>query len=241
MRRTGCLPIPSGMRIVLYLLLTVCVAVATFAVVDRDSLLPQPTGPAVTTVLAEHTIPEHGATLGDPAAPVTLIEVIDLECGPAAIAYRASLPPVIARFVRTGQVKVRLVVLADLGEKARIGQQVFDRLAAKNLAWEWADQVFKTPRGPGNSRSMAYDYLHERLGAIPGGALRRPRRNRGGRSAGRTGRRPRARALARHARLRSGAVQRGSAELSQDPRCVRSARAAGRGPRREARNTVTGA
>lgn len=124
--------------------------------------------PSVTAVLEAASIPEHGSALGDPEAPVTVLDFIDLECGPAATVHRETLPPVIDQMVKTGKARIVLVALAQEGHKSEVARDVFHRMAQKDRAWEWTDLVFRTEKGPENSRSMTPDYIRNFLAQIPG-------------------------------------------------------------------------
>jgi protein-disulfide isomerase len=52
-------------------------------------------------------IPQHGETLGDPKAPVTLQFFGDLQCKESRQVMLGALPYLIRRFVRTGELKIR--------------------------------------------------------------------------------------------------------------------------------------
>src|SRR5688572_8955188 len=47
-------------------------------------------------------IPERNGVLGDPAAPLTLTEYVDLQCPVCAAAARETLPDIVRDYVRTG-------------------------------------------------------------------------------------------------------------------------------------------
>jgi hypothetical protein len=53
-------------------------------------------------------IPQHGLVLGDPNAPVTLVEWIDLQCPVCQIFETTEFPNLVTKFVRTGKLKVEL-------------------------------------------------------------------------------------------------------------------------------------
>ena len=60
-------------------------------------------------------IPQSGATLGDPRAPVTLVEFADLQCPTCASFAEGALPHIIRRYVRSGRVRLILYALDAIG------------------------------------------------------------------------------------------------------------------------------
>ena len=60
-------------------------------------------------------IPQSGPTLGDPGAPVTMIEYADLQCPFCGAYTRDTLPTLVKRYVRTGKVRMELRPITILG------------------------------------------------------------------------------------------------------------------------------
>ena len=63
-------------------------------------------------------IPQNGLTLGDPKAPVTMVEYIDLQCPFCQQFETQVMPNIISKYVRTGKVKVEARILAFIGSEA---------------------------------------------------------------------------------------------------------------------------
>ena len=66
-------------------------------------------------------IPQDGATLGNPNAPATMVEFVDLQCPFCAEYTRDALPTIVKRYVRTGKLKVELRPVAILGPDSATG------------------------------------------------------------------------------------------------------------------------
>jgi len=60
-------------------------------------------------------IPEHNGVLGDPKAPITVTEYLDLQCPVCAEASHATMPTLIEKYVRTGKVKLEARTMHFLG------------------------------------------------------------------------------------------------------------------------------
>jgi protein-disulfide isomerase len=60
-------------------------------------------------------VPQHGAWLGSPKAPVVLVEYVDLQCPFCAAFAQRTLPSIVRSHVRTGRVRVLFRGLAFVG------------------------------------------------------------------------------------------------------------------------------
>src|SRR5215213_3134107 len=76
---------------------------------------PSPAAAPVAPTALLQGIPERHGVLGDPNAPVTVTEFLDLQCPACAAAARTELPALISDQVRSGRVKLRAEVLHFLG------------------------------------------------------------------------------------------------------------------------------
>ena len=104
-------------------------------------------------------IPQDGAVLGDPKAPVTLIEFADLQCPYCAfVATEGALPEVIDRYVRTGNVNVELKLTKALGPDSVEAASVATAAAEQDRLWQFTELFFLN-QGVENSGYVTPAYL----------------------------------------------------------------------------------
>jgi protein-disulfide isomerase len=115
-------------------------------------------------------IPQRGAVLGDPRAPVTLQFFGDLECKEAKQVMLGVLPLLIRKWVRGGE--LRIVYRAH--QEETIWPDIYDNqevaaLAAGELGktWEYLD-TFYHHQGPEFSRYAIDHFLRAIAGEVPG-------------------------------------------------------------------------
>lgn len=114
-------------------------------------------GKAETTALLKD-VPNTGFTIGDPKAPVTVIEFIDLQCPFCKQEQLDGQPTLINDLVRTGKIKLRLVPLGFLGPDSVDSRVVMTRLAAENKAWAFAN-LFYWNQGDENTGYVTDEFL----------------------------------------------------------------------------------
>ena len=122
-------------------------------------------------------IPQDGAWLGDPKAPVVVEEYADLQCPFCAQFAREVLPGVIRDHVRTGRVRLRLRLLTFLGSDSVRGGRVAAAAALQDRGWEFAD-LFYANQGAENSGYATDAFLDELAGQVPGLDAQRLERDR---------------------------------------------------------------
>jgi protein-disulfide isomerase len=106
-------------------------------------------GPGSETKLADpdapsqlRGIPQDGIALGDPAAPVTMVEFADLQC-PFCREYAQNvLPELIDRYVRTGKVRLELHLLRFIGEDSDVLARTAAGAAAKDRMWHVVELAY---------------------------------------------------------------------------------------------------
>jgi protein-disulfide isomerase len=123
----------------------------------KSSALGPPAQGATDVAALLKGIPQSGFVLGDPKAPVTLIEYIDLQCPDCLQFEETELKPLIDNYVRTGKLKIKMqpwsildrtpdVHDSDRGQKATIAasmqnkgfnfaQVLYDNQGTEETGW----------------------------------------------------------------------------------------------------------
>jgi protein-disulfide isomerase len=87
-------------------------------------------------------IPQHGAILGNPKAPVTMVEYIDLQC-PVCQAFETEVfPDLIKNYVRPGKVKVEMRPWAFIGPDSFKGQDATIAAIRQNKGFQFAQLLY---------------------------------------------------------------------------------------------------
>jgi protein-disulfide isomerase len=133
-------------------------AVVVAAVVSSSGSKPATPQPAVNSVLAG--IPEHGGVLGDPNAPVTLTEYIDLQCPVCAAAARDTLPQLIRTRVRTGKAKLSARTLHFIGPDSQRAALVAAGAEQQGKLWPFL-LAFYGAQGQENSGFVTDGFLRD--------------------------------------------------------------------------------
>jgi hypothetical protein len=133
--------------------------------------------PQVSTLF--NGIPEQGPALGDPAAPVTLTEVADLQCPHCRDFARISLPVLIERYVRAGRLRVVLHNLPILGEDSERAARMAVAAGLQDRMWPFVDLFFWN-QGAEGTGYVTDAFLHRIAAAVPGLDADRAMHDRGG-------------------------------------------------------------
>jgi protein-disulfide isomerase len=88
-------------------------------------------------------IPQRGATLGDPQAPVTLTEFADLQCPFCRQYADRVLPALVNRYVRSGRVKLVFRDLAFIGPDSRRAARVAAAAGLQGRLWQFTDLLYR--------------------------------------------------------------------------------------------------
>jgi protein-disulfide isomerase len=112
-------------------------------------------------------IPQRLNQLGNPNAPVTLIEFADLQC-PFCREYAVNaLPPIVDEYVRPGKVKLVFGGIAFLGPDSETALRAAYAAGLQSRLWNFVDLLYRN-QGPENS-GWVTDALLQSVGeSIPG-------------------------------------------------------------------------
>ena len=151
-RRARRLAAVAGVAVV-----AVVIAVAVSAAGGRDQPGGPATGGAEAAALFEG-IPEKDGVLGDPNAPVTLTEYVDLQCPVCAAASKQTLPTIVNDYVRTGKVKLDARTLHFIGPDSTRAAKVAAAAERQRRLWPFLE-VFYANQGQENSGYVTDAFL----------------------------------------------------------------------------------
>jgi protein-disulfide isomerase len=117
-------------------------------------------------------IPQDGISLGSPAAAVTVIEFGDLQCPTCAQFATGTLPSVIARYVRSGKVRLQFRALGVIGADSRRAAAMAVALSMQDRLWQFVELAFHNQELE-NSGYVTDTYLRALATAIPGADVAR--------------------------------------------------------------------
>jgi protein-disulfide isomerase len=91
-------------------------------------------------------IPQDGLVLGQPYAPVTLVEYIDLQCPDCLQFEQTELEPLVTKYVRTGKLKIKMQPWSILDgpseHDSNRGQKLAIAAAAQDKAFNFAQVMY---------------------------------------------------------------------------------------------------
>jgi protein-disulfide isomerase len=146
----------------------VAVLVAVLTSPSTSQLAPgKPVPGAAQTLALFAGIPQQGIALGDPHAPVTLVEFGDLQCPSCALFAQNVLPTIVSRYVRPGRVRLVFRGMHFLGGDSLRAARMAEALGGQNRLWQFVELMYRN-QGLENSSYVTDTYLRALAGAIPG-------------------------------------------------------------------------
>jgi protein-disulfide isomerase len=112
-------------------------------------------------------IPQSGNVLGDPKAPVTIEEYIDLQCPFCKQFSTDGLPDVVEEYVKTGQAKLVMRTLTFIGPDSERGARVAWSAGEQNKMFQFVEN-FYAHQGQENSGYVDEAFLKEVAGGVEG-------------------------------------------------------------------------
>jgi len=123
-------------------------------------------------------IPQRGIQLGNPRAPVTMVEFADLQC-PFCRQYTAqSLATLVNRYVRPGKVTMIFRNVSFIGTDSARAAQMAGAASLQNKLWPFID-VFYTNQQEENSGYVTDDFLRRIGSGVAGLDVTRAMNDRG--------------------------------------------------------------
>jgi protein-disulfide isomerase len=156
----------------------VVVIVAVLISSHDASEATKPRTPAVRDVTSIlRGIPQQGLTLGDPKAPILLVEFADLQCPYCRQFAATSWPDIVRRYIRTGKVRMELRLINVLGDDSVKANKAVMAAALQNRMWD-ASMRFYDVQGQEDTGYVTDPFLRGVLGGVHGLDLARAMRDR---------------------------------------------------------------
>jgi protein-disulfide isomerase len=87
-------------------------------------------------------IPQKGLTLGDPKAPVTILELADLKCPVCKHFEEETLPRIVQDYVRTGKAKIEFHPFTVIDDQSNSAWRWAAGAAQQNKLWNYTKIVY---------------------------------------------------------------------------------------------------
>jgi protein-disulfide isomerase len=128
--------------------------------------------PAAATGVSETSrlldgIPQDGAVLGSPDAPVTLVEYADLQCPYCAAWALDALPTLVDDYVRTGRVRIVFRGLAFIGRESDLALRTALAAGRQDRMWHVLEGLYRN-QGAENAGWVTDELLRTIGEAAPG-------------------------------------------------------------------------
>jgi protein-disulfide isomerase len=140
----------------------VVVAVAVSSSGGSTQPTPSPGSPQATALF--RGIPERNGVLGDPDAPLTVTEFVDLQCPFCAQVSASTLPAIVNDYVRSGKVKLEARTMHFLGPDSTVAAQVAAGAERQGRLWPFLE-AFYAGQGQENSGYVTDDFLRRAAAA----------------------------------------------------------------------------
>lgn len=157
---------------VLVIVLGVAAALAAALIVvslsgGDDSSPPTTVQGAAATEQLLAGIPQQGNVLGDPKAPVTIIEYADFECPFCGAWARDTFPAVVDEYVRPGKAKIVYNGLAFISQDSVEALQAAQSAGKQSKLWNLTELIYHN-QGAEGTGWVTDDFLRAMGEAVPG-------------------------------------------------------------------------
>lgn len=169
------LPLLIGLFGAAILVVVIAAAVSTHDASEASKPKAAVPGRDVTRIL--RGIPQEGTRLGDPNAPLVLVEFADLQCPYCKEFAATSWPNIVKRYVKTGKLRMELRLMDFLGPDSGKASKAVMAAALQNRMWD-ASMRFYDVQGQENTGYVTDRFLRGVLGGVHGLDLTRAMRDR---------------------------------------------------------------
>jgi protein-disulfide isomerase len=112
-------------------------------------------------------IPQTGNVLGDPKAPVTIEEFVDLQCPFCKRFSQDGLPDLVNQYVKNGKAKIILRTLTFIGADSERGARVAWGAAAQNRMFQFVENFYANQKTE-NTGYATESFLKKVTGEVGG-------------------------------------------------------------------------
>ena len=105
-------------------------------------------------------VPQAGNTLGDPDAPVEIIEYGDLACPACKAASETTIPEAIDALVRSGDAKMTFRPIAFISRSSERGALGAEAAGMQDATWSFVELIYRN-QGPEANQDWLTDELME--------------------------------------------------------------------------------
>jgi protein-disulfide isomerase len=112
-------------------------------------------------------IPQQAAVLGRPAAPVTMVEYVDLQCPYCREFETVVLPRLLSRYVRPGTLRIEMKLLAFIGPDSVAGRSAALAAGEQNRQFNFSELLFFN-QGTENTGWLDQQMIESTAASIPG-------------------------------------------------------------------------
>jgi len=133
-------------------------AVALAALVIVSGLIAFQVTRSSSASIPPRVVSSQGRILGDPNAPVTVVEYADFQCPICKRAETSVIPQLETDYVNQGKVNIEFRNFPFIGQESFNAAQAADAAGEQGKFWEYHDALFNA-QGNENSGTFSYDKL----------------------------------------------------------------------------------
>jgi protein-disulfide isomerase len=112
-------------------------------------------------------VPQDGLALGDPDAPVTLVEFADLQCPYCAQWASETLPVLVDEYVKPGKLRIEFRPLSFIGDDSTRGAELAVAAGEQERLWHVVELMYRNQGGE-NTGWISNDFVDALGRSIPG-------------------------------------------------------------------------